>query len=122
MQSLAEHKIPAIDMVVVNLYAFEKVAARKGASMAELIENIDIGGPTLIRAAAKNYQDVAVIVSPQDYPAVIEELHERNGELCEPTLWQLARKAFATTASYDRAISTTLAAVGTDASSILPAV
>ena len=77
--------------------------------MAELIENIDIGGPTLIRAAAKNYQDVAVVASPEDYPAILEELHERKGELCEPTLWGLAQKAFALTAAYDRAISTRLA-------------
>ena len=67
MQSLAEHSIPPIDMVVVNLYAFEKIAAKPGVSMQELIENIDIGGPTMIRAAAKNYQDVAVVASPADY-------------------------------------------------------
>ncbi len=62
--------------------------------MHELIENIDIGGPTLIRAAAKNYQDVAVVASPDDYAAILEELHERNGELCEPTLWRLAQEGF----------------------------
>ena len=121
MRSIADHAIPTIDMVVVNLYAFEKVAAHKGAPLSELIENIDIGGPTLIRAAAKNYQDVAVVVSPEDYAAILEELHERVGELCEPTLWQLARKAFATTASYDRAISNTLAGWGDNATSALPA-
>src|ERR1700687_911891 len=121
MQSLVEHKIPAIDMVVVNLYAFEKVAARKGASMAELIENIDIGGPTLIRAAAKNYQDVAVVASPEDYAVILQELHERKGELSEPTLWRLAQKAFALTAAYDRAISTRLARVGAEEESGLPA-
>src|ERR1019366_7815554 len=64
MQAIAEHGIPAIDMVVVNLYAFEAVAAKPGVTLHELIENVDIGGPTLIRAAAKNYQDVAVVVSP----------------------------------------------------------
>src|ERR1700687_4519556 len=79
MKSLEEHKIPAIDMVVVNLYAFEKVAAKKGVSMAELIENIDIGGPTMIRAAAKNYQDVAVVVSPEDYPALLQEICSHDG-------------------------------------------
>jgi phosphoribosylaminoimidazolecarboxamide formyltransferase/IMP cyclohydrolase len=120
MQSLAEHKIPAIDMVVVNLYAFEKVAAKHGVSMAELIENIDIGGPTLIRAAAKNYQDVAVVVSPDDYPAILEEMHENNGHVCEPTLWGLAKKAFALTAAYDRAITTRLALVGAGDGSGLP--
>ncbi len=121
MQSLAEHKIPAIDMVVVNLYAFEKVAAKKGVSMAELIENIDIGGPTMIRAAAKNYQDVAVVVSPDDYPAILEEMHENNGQVCDATLWGLAKKAFALTAAYDRAITTRLALVGVEDQSGLPA-
>ncbi len=122
MRSIAEHSIPPIDMVVVNLYAFEKVAAQKDAPLAELIENIDIGGPTLIRAAAKNYQDVAVVVAPDDYAAILEELHERAGELCEPTLWRLARRAFATTANYDRAISNTLAGLSGSAHSALPPV
>src|SRR5580698_5165575 len=127
MQSLTEHSIPLIDMVVVNLYQFEKVAAKQGVPLSELIANIDIGGPTLIRAAAKNYQDVAVVVSPDDYPAVLEELHksaelhERGGELCEPTLWGLAKKAFALTAAYDRAISARLARVGAEDESGLPA-
>jgi phosphoribosylaminoimidazolecarboxamide formyltransferase/IMP cyclohydrolase len=131
MRSLATHGIPTIDMVVVNLYAFEKVAAKKGVPLQELIENIDIGGPTLIRAAAKNYQDVAVVVSPDDYPRILEELHksdelhERHGELSEATLWGLAKKAFALTAAYDRAISNRLARVGagigTDDESGLPA-
>jgi phosphoribosylaminoimidazolecarboxamide formyltransferase/IMP cyclohydrolase len=121
MRSVAEHAIPTIDMVVVNLYAFEKAAARRDAALKELIENIDIGGPTLIRAAAKNYQDVAVLVASEDYAAILEELHERDGELCEPTLWRLARKAFATTAAYDRAISNTLAGLGSSSTSVLPA-
>src|SRR5580704_5435658 len=121
MRSLDEHQIPAIDMVVVNLYAFEKVAARHGASMHELIENIDIGGPTLIRAAAKNYQDVAVVASADDYPVILQELHERKGELSEPTLWRLAQKAFALTAAYDRAISTRLSRVGLEEERGLPA-
>src|SRR3984957_16341040 len=121
MQSLAAHDIPLIDMVVVNLYQFEKVAARQGVPLSELIANIDIGGPTLIRAAAKNYQDVAVVVSPDDYPAILEELHEREADLCEPTLWRLAKKAFALTAAYDRAISARLARVGVEDESGLPA-
>jgi phosphoribosylaminoimidazolecarboxamide formyltransferase/IMP cyclohydrolase len=121
MQSLAAHDIPLIDMVVVNLYQFEKVAAKQGVPLSELIANIDIGGPTLIRAAAKNYQDVAVVVSPDDYPAILEELHERDGVLCEPTLWTLAKKAFALTAAYDRAISARLARVGVEDDSGLPA-
>src|ERR1700723_2839825 len=84
MQALAEHGIAPIDMVVVNLYRFADVAAKADATLEELIENIDIGGPTMIRAAAKNYQDVAVVVSPDDYPAILEELLERDGALCEP--------------------------------------
>jgi phosphoribosylaminoimidazolecarboxamide formyltransferase/IMP cyclohydrolase len=121
MRALEEHQIPSIDMVVVNLYAFEKVAARHGASMHELIENIDIGGPTLIRAAAKNYQDVAVVASPEDYAVILQELHERKGELSEPTLWRLAQKAIALTAAYDRAISARLSRVGTEEERGLPA-
>ena len=120
MKSLAEHQIGTIDMVVVNLYAFEKVAAKKGVAMHELIENIDIGGPTLIRAAAKNYQDVAVVTSPDDYAVILQELHECKGSLSEATLWRLAQKAFALTAAYDRAISTRLASIGAEEGSGLP--
>ncbi|HLG94764.1 MAG TPA: bifunctional phosphoribosylaminoimidazolecarboxamide formyltransferase/IMP cyclohydrolase [Bryobacteraceae bacterium] len=122
MRSLAEHQIGTIDMVVVNLYAFEKVAANRDAPLHELIENIDIGGPTLIRASAKNYQDVAVVTSPDDYPAILQELHECKGALSEGTLWRLAQKAFTVTAAYDRAISTRLASIGVqETSSQLPA-
>ena len=126
MQSLAAHGIPLIDMVVVNLYQFEKVAAKQGVPLSELIANIDIGGPTLIRAAAKNYQDVAVVVSPGDYAAILEELHKEElhkgaRQLSEATLWRLAKKAFALTAAYDRAISTRLARVGAEDESGLPA-
>lgn len=121
MRSLEEHSIPLIDLVAVNLYQFEKVAAKQGVPLSELIANIDIGGPTLIRAAAKNYQDVAVVVSPDDYPAILEELHERQSELCEPTLWGLAKKAFAMTAAYDRTISARLERVGAEDESGLPA-
>ena len=112
MRALEEHGIPTIDMVVVNLYAFEAAASKEGVTTAELIENIDIGGPTMIRAAAKNYQDVAVVTSPADYAAILQELIDRNGELCEPTLWGLAKKAFALTAAYDSAISARLERVG----------
>jgi phosphoribosylaminoimidazolecarboxamide formyltransferase/IMP cyclohydrolase len=111
MQALAEHDIPLIDMVVVNLYAFEKVAAKPGVEVPELIENIDIGGPTLIRAAAKNYQDVAVVVSPEDYSAILEEMQAGGGGLSPATHWRLARKAFSLTAAYDRAISARLAGI-----------
>jgi phosphoribosylaminoimidazolecarboxamide formyltransferase/IMP cyclohydrolase len=111
MASLAEHGIPTIDMVVVNLYAFEKVAAEAGATLERLIENIDIGGPTMIRAAAKNYQDVAVVVSPEDYPSLLEEMRANEGALSAATHWRLARKAFALTAAYDSAITERLAKV-----------
>ncbi len=104
MQALAEHKIPLIDMVVVNLYEFEKTAAKPGVTLEELIENIDIGGPTMIRAAAKNYQDVAVVTRATDYPTLIEEL-KANGALSPATHWDLAKKAFSTTAAYDAAIT-----------------
>ena len=104
MRALAAHGITPIDMVAVNLYRFEEAAAKAGISREELIENIDIGGPTMIRAAAKNYQDVAVVVAPADYPAVLEELHAHGGELSVETCWQLAKKAFRTTAGYDAAI------------------
>src|SRR5689334_18800530 len=97
--AVAEHGIQPIDMVVVNLYAFEKTAAKPGVHLDELIENIDIGGPSMIRSAAKNYQDVAVVTSPNDYDAIAVELAKSGGELSAETKWQLARKAFATTAA-----------------------
>ena len=106
--AVAEHGIKPIDMVVVNLYAFEKTAARPGVAFEELIENIDIGGPSMIRSAAKNFQDVAIVTSPSDYPAVAEELAKSSGQLSRETRWRLAQKAFATTAAYDSAIASTL--------------
>ncbi|MGH9630416.1 MAG: bifunctional phosphoribosylaminoimidazolecarboxamide formyltransferase/IMP cyclohydrolase, partial [Bryobacteraceae bacterium] len=108
MAALTQHEIDPIDMVIVNLYAFDKVAAKKDATVPELIENIDIGGPTIIRAAAKNYQDVAVVVSPDDYPAILEELNGSDGKLAVKTCWRLAKKAWDLTAAYDRAISARL--------------
>src|SRR6516165_8787512 len=102
MAAITAHGIAPIDMVVVNLYRFEEVAAKAGAHLEELIENIDIGGPTMLRAAAKNYQDVAVVVSSADYPALVEEMR-RAGNLSRETKWRLAKKAFRTTADYDAA-------------------
>lgn len=110
MSALAEHKIATIDMVVVNLYAFEKVAAKPDAHIEDLIENIDIGGPTMIRAAAKNYQDVAVVTSPEDYTALLDELRPAKS-LSKKTHWSLAKKAFAVTAAYDRAITARLSTI-----------
>jgi len=111
MRAIAEHGIPAIDLVCVNLYEFEKIAAKKDAPLEELIENIDIGGPTMIRAAAKNWQDVAVVTSPADYAAIVEELKAGGGSLAEATHWRLAKQAFATTAAYDRAVTNRLAEI-----------
>ena len=117
--SLREHAIEPVDMVVVNLYQFEKTAARADASLEELIENIDIGGPTMIRSAAKNWQDVAIITSPDDYQPIIDELRSA-GALSRDTKWKLAKQAFATTAAYDRAISARLAQIGAEPEALPP--
>lgn len=109
MAALAEHDIPTIDMVVVNLYDFAAAAAKPGATIDYLIENIDIGGPTMIRAAAKNFQDVAVVTAVSDYALLLAELTASGGSLSKKTHWDLARKAFALTARYDAAITTRLA-------------
>ena len=109
--------IEPIDMVVVNLYAFEQTASRAGTTFAELIENIDIGGPSMVRSAAKNFEDVAVVTNPADYPALIEEL-DREAGLSRTTRWRLAQKAFALTATYDTAIANALERIeNTDPSS-----
>jgi len=114
--TVAEHQIPAIDMVVVNLYAFEKTAAKEDVAFEELIENIDIGGPSMIRSAAKNFHDVAIVTSPWDYRQIVEEMKANSGELSQRTKWKLATKAFATTAAYDSAISSTLERVALNGS------
>src|SRR5579863_2473932 len=106
--AVAEHGILPIDMVVVNLYAFEKTAAKANVRLDELIENIDIGGPSMIRSAAKNFHDVAIVTSPSDYDQIAEELSQSGGALSLDTKWRLAKKAFATTAAYDSAIASTL--------------
>lgn len=111
MQAIAEHGIPKIDMVVVNLYAFEQFAAKPGVHTEELIENIDIGGPTMIRAAAKNFQDVAVVTSAGDYAALTAELQASAGHLALATHWRLAKAAFERTARYDAAITARLARI-----------
>ena len=121
MRALEDHGIGRIDMVVVNLYPFEDVAARPDVSFDELIENIDIGGPTMIRAAAKNFQDVAVVTSPDDYTEIAAELARTSGELSREIKWKLAKKAFEITAAYDAAISSRLEQIGT-AKPLLPTV
>ena len=115
MRSLEQHGIQPIQMVVVNLYQFEKFAAKPDVTCEELIENIDIGGPTMIRAAAKNFQDVAVVVSPSQYESITKELDSQGGELSTETHWNLAKQAFAHTAAYDAAISARLLQIGTAA-------
>ncbi|MGA2073676.1 MAG: bifunctional phosphoribosylaminoimidazolecarboxamide formyltransferase/IMP cyclohydrolase [Terriglobia bacterium] len=107
-RQVAEHHIEFIDLVAVNLYPFEKTAAKPGVTLEELIENIDIGGPSMIRSAAKNFHDVAVVVDAQDFSPVLAELRANQGSISGETRARLARKAFATTAAYDGAISTTL--------------
>jgi len=102
------HGIEFIDLVAVNLYPFEKTAAKPGVAFEEIIENIDIGGPAMIRSAAKNFADVAVVVDAADYLPVLEEMRENGGALSSATRSRLARKAFASTAAYDGAISMTL--------------
>jgi len=106
--AVATHGIKPIDMVVVNLYAFEKTASQPGVAFGHLIENIDIGGPSMVRSAAKNFEDVAIVTRAEDYPALTEELKTNNGALTRYTRWRLAKQAFALTAAYDSAIANTL--------------
>ena len=109
--AVAEHGIQPIDMVVVNLYAFEKTAGKPGVEFHDVMENIDIGGPSMVRSAAKNFQDVAIVTSPADYDAVAAEMKASDGSLSLATKWRLAQKAFATTAAYDSAIASTLESI-----------
>jgi phosphoribosylaminoimidazolecarboxamide formyltransferase/IMP cyclohydrolase len=101
MKALGEHHIEPIDMVVANLYPFEKTIRRKGVTLDEAIEQIDIGGPAMIRSAAKNFQDVAVVATPESYATIKDELAERNGSLSLQTRGQLAAAAFDVTTVYD---------------------
>jgi phosphoribosylaminoimidazolecarboxamide formyltransferase/IMP cyclohydrolase len=98
--------IETIDMVVVNLYPFRETAAREEATFPEVVEQIDIGGPSMIRSAAKNHSSVAVVTDPRDYEWIIQELKDNGGSLSDATRFLLAQKAFAATASYDSAIAT----------------
>ena len=118
--AVEKHDIAPIDMVVVNLYAFEKTASKAGVPFEELIENIDIGGPSMIRSAAKNFQDVAVVTSPADYDAIASELASSDASLSHATKWRLAQKAFATTAAYDSAIASTLERISADSFQLRP--
>lgn len=106
--AVAAHGIEPIDMVVVNLYAFEKTAAQPGVGFGHLIENIDIGGPSMVRSAAKNFEDVAIVTRSADYAALMAELTANGAALTRATRWRLAKQAFAVTAAYDSAIANTL--------------
>ncbi len=107
---MRRHGIEPIDLVAVNFYPFEQTVARPDVSLADALENIDIGGPAMVRAAAKNSAAVAVAVDPADYPGLVRELEENGGALCAATRWRLARKAFARVTAYDCAISNFLGA------------
>jgi len=107
-QQVKAQGIELIDLVAVNLYPFEKTAAKPGVEFEELIENIDIGGPSMIRSAAKNFEDVTVVVDTADYVEVLAEMGKNGGHVSRETRARLARKAFATTATYDGVISSVL--------------
>jgi phosphoribosylaminoimidazolecarboxamide formyltransferase/IMP cyclohydrolase len=105
MEKMAAHGIEPIDLVVVNLYPFEATIARTDSTFADAIENIDIGGPTMLRSAAKNFADVTVVIDPADYDALIAEMKKAGGAVSPATNFRLARKVFQATARYDAAIS-----------------
>ena len=105
MATLDRHAIPTIDLVCVNLYPFRETVARQGVTLAEAIENIDIGGPAMVRSAAKNYTGVAVVTDPDDYPTLLAEMAANDGALSLETRFALASKAFVHTARYDSAIA-----------------
>lgn len=108
LQQITANAIEPIDIVAVNLYPFRETIAKQDVSLAEAIENIDIGGPAMVRSAAKNYQDVVIIVKPEFYPPVLQEL-QSSGQVSESTRFQLAREAFSHTGAYDAMISSYLA-------------
>jgi phosphoribosylaminoimidazolecarboxamide formyltransferase / IMP cyclohydrolase len=111
-EEIEKHGIESIDMVVVNLYPFEQTASKPGVSLETAIENIDIGGPTMIRAASKNFRDVAVIVDPADYSKVLDEMKSGSGAISYETKFYLAKKVFSHTAQYDTLISNYLNSQG----------
>ena len=112
MAKLAEHGIPTIDMVVVNLYPFQATVAKATCTLEDAIENIDIGGPTMLRSAAKNHKDVVGICDPLDYSAVLAEIKAADGAVSYDTKFMLAKKVYAHTAQYDGAITNYLTSLG----------
>jgi phosphoribosylaminoimidazolecarboxamide formyltransferase/IMP cyclohydrolase len=111
-KQMAAHGLETIDLIAVNLYAFDKATQDPNCTVANAIENIDIGGPTMLRAAAKNFQDVTVIVDPADYPQVVSEIKE-HGNTTLVTRFRLAVKVFQLTSTYDTAIAEWLSKVDT---------
>jgi len=111
---MQQHAINPIGLVVVNLYPFEAAVSRPECTLEEAIENIDIGGPSMLRAAAKNHQRVAVLVDSADYPVIMEELTSNAGEISQKTRWRLAQKVFSHTANYDANVSNYLNAFDSD--------
>src|SRR5512136_3293766 len=109
VKKMNEHGILPIDLVAVNLYPFEATVARENCTLEEAIENIDIGGPTMLRSSAKNYPDVTVVVDPADYQPVLNEMKKSGGAVSKETNFRLAKKVYALTAKYDKAISEYLA-------------
>jgi len=109
MQAMSEHGIEAIDLVAVNLYPFENTIARENCTFEEAVENIDIGGPAMVRSSAKNFNDVTVIVDPRDYETVMKEMDVHEGYVTRKTRMRLSRDAFSHTARYDSTISRYLA-------------
>ncbi|GAB4255987.1 MAG: hypothetical protein Kow0092_01670 [Deferrisomatales bacterium] len=105
LAKMAEYAIEPIDLVAVNLYPFERTVAQPGCTLEEAVEQIDIGGPCMIRAAAKNHRFVTVVVDPEDYPRVLGEMDRRDGEVGDELRFELAAKAFGRTSEYDAAIS-----------------
>jgi len=114
MDALAQHGIPTIDMVVVNLYPFQQTVAKDDCSLTDAIENIDIGGPAMLRSSAKNHKDVVVVCDPSDYQRVLDEMQANSGNVSANTRFDLAVKAFAHTAQYDGAITNYLSSLGAD--------
>ncbi len=109
--TLEQHHIPTIDLVVVNLYPFAATVAKSDCTLEDAIENIDIGGPTMVRAAAKNHAHVAIVTDPTDYGSVLDEMQQNQGEVSSQTTFNLAKKAFSHTAAYDSAISNYLTCI-----------
>lgn len=105
MEEIKKYGIETIDMVVINLYPFEATISKPDVSLEEAIENIDIGGPAMLRSSSKNFQDVVVIIEPSDYKSVLEEMKSMNGDVSYKTRLELAKKVFRHTSRYDSIIA-----------------